>query len=133
MDIISEWEGITVIGDSKELDTIIGTPTSIALHKSDLLRIMESGDCNYIITGDGPTISAAMGNATAKALFDTGKASRIAVALWCGAAEFRMKTMGTINDELSIFGKASEIIWGIFDDPTLRNWFKITILASIRQ
>lgn len=127
----SFWNGLPVVGDVKELDYIVESNGFINLSKEDIIEVLSASGENYVVTGTGEKINDAFDNAVANLPCNLDSINNLLISFHCSK-----ETNNDINDLVKISRTLSEanreasVKWGIANDNSLAETFKVVLVAS---
>lgn len=129
----SNWNGYDVYGDIRELDTIVKSTGFINLDKDDVIGVLSAEGENCVTTGTDNSIENAFTKAVNGLPYTPGKINRLLISFRCGDRQPDMTEISKISSFLSDANPDMDVKWGIAEDDTLGDSFKVILVASANQ
>lgn len=123
------WNGLTLTGDSSELDRIIETQGYVTLDKHDIITTLSAPGQSHATKGTGPDLTTAFRNAAEALPEHIGNADRLLIQFWNGTRQATTDDIAGIADYIKTLNHDITVLWGIAQDDSIGESFKTTILA----
>ncbi len=127
---LSTWNGYAIHGDIKELDAIIVSTGYINLDKDDVIGVLSAEGENCVTTGTAPKIDEAFTNAINELPYSINKITSLLISFRCGNRQPNMAEISKIQSVLSKANSEIDVRWGITNDDSIGNSFKVILVAS---
>lgn len=129
----SNWNGHTVYGDVKELDTIVESQGYINLDKKDVLGVLSAEGDNWITTGTDKQIVEAFKKAVNNLPFPIDKINSLLISFRCGDKQPVVTEFSMIPQILSKSDHCFDVKWGMAKEEDLTDSFKVILVASANR
>lgn len=129
----SNWNGYDVYGDIAELDAIVESTGFINLDKDDVIGVLSAEGENYVTTGTANHIDEAFTNAINGSPYSIDKVNSLLISFHYGCRQPSMAEISKIQSFLSEVNPNVDVKWGIAEDDTLGDSFKVILVASANQ
>lgn len=126
----SSWNGYIVHGDVMELNAIIDSIGFINLDNEDVVSVLSADGENWVTTGVANLIAEAFDKAVDGLPYFVNKARNLLIDFRYGNQQPKMAELSKITATLSDASPAIEIKWGITNDESLGDTFKVILVAS---
>ena len=129
----SNWKGYDVDGDIRELDAIVESTGFINLDKDDVIEVLSAEGENCVATGTGNRIDEAFTTAINELPYSIGKITNLLISFRGGNIQPNIEDISKIPSFLSDANPDMDVKWGIAEDDTLGDSFKVILVASANQ
>lgn len=127
---LSNWNGYDVYGDIKELDAIVESNGFINLDKDDVIGVLSAEGENWITTGTDSKVEEAFTKAINELPYSIDKIKSLLISFHCGKRQPNMTEISVVPSALSEANPDIDVRWGITNDDSLGESFKVVIVAS---
>lgn len=130
---LSNWNGYDVYGDIRELDAIVKSTGFINLDKDDVIGVLSADGENCVAIGTDNSIEKAFTKAVNGLPYTPGKINSLLISFHCGDRQPDMTEISKIPSFLSDAKPDMDVKWGIAEDDTLGDSFKVILVASANR
>lgn len=124
------WHGYVVTGDVAEIDLIANANGHINLDMEDIVNALSEDGDNFVSSGFGNTVDAALKAAIDALPMHIGQVNNILIQLLIGDRDASMTDMKGISDMIGALQEDIDLAWGYAKDSALGDKCKAIVIAS---
>lgn len=128
---VSNWNGYSVHGDVNEIATLTDTNAFIKIDKEDVMSIVSQDRENYVSAESASTMEDAFKQAVKNLGCPLEKIKDLLIGFRCGSKQPDMMELTRLSTFLAELNPELSVKWGICQDLSLGEDFKVILLASI--
>ena len=128
---VSNWNGYNVHGDVNEIADLTDTNAFIKIDEEDVMSILSQDGANYVSAERTSTLEDAFNQVVKNLDCPPEKIKDLLIGFRCGSKQLDMMELTRLSLFLTELNPELSVKWGISQDSSLGEDFKVTLLASI--
>ena len=128
---VSNWNGYAVQGDVNEIADLTDTNAFIKIDEEDVMSILSQDGANYVSVERASTLEDAFNQAVKNLGCAPEKIKDLLIGFRCGSKQPDMTELTRLSLFLTELNPKFSVKWGICQDSSLGEDYKVILLASI--
>ncbi|MDE7421063.1 MAG: hypothetical protein K2N35_12730 [Muribaculaceae bacterium] len=128
---VSNWNGYNVYGDVNEIADLTDVKAFIKIDEEDVMSILSQDGTNYVSAERTSTLEDAFNQAVKNLGCPPEKIRELLIGFRCGSKQPDMMELTRLSLFLTELNPELSVKWGICQDSSLGEDYKVILLASI--